>query len=338
MNTKPDPALILDHIEAFRHSKTMFTAVRLGVFDELARAPQDAAQMARAKRVNADALERLLNGCVALGLLIAEDGRYRNSEAAAQYLVSTSPDTLAGYIVYSDQSLFALWSHLGDAIREGSNRWTQAFGGRNALFDHYFRDETSTASFLGGMHGFGQLVSDKIVRAFDLSGFRKLVDLGGATGHLAIAAGQAYPDLHAAVMDLPPVIPFAERYISQSAAADRLEAISGDFFADPLPPADLYSLGRILHDWGEERINLLLPKIFAALPVGGALLVVEKLMDDSRTGPLSTVMQDLNMLVCTDGRERTARDYESLLSNAGFSAVRSVKTGSMMDAVLARKG
>jgi acetylserotonin O-methyltransferase len=337
MSTKPDPALILDYIEAFRRSKTMFTAVRLGIFDELSRAPQPAEQLASKTQTNLDALARLLNACVCLRLLECEQGSYRNTEISERYLVSSSPDTMAGYIVYSDQSLYPLWANLGDAVREGSNRWTQVFGGRNALFDHYFRDETSTASFLGGMHGFGQISSAKVVRAFDLSKYRRLVDLGGATGHLAIAACEAYPNLRAAVMDLPPVVPFARKYMSQSPASDRMEAVTGDFFADPLPEADLYSLGRILHDWGEERIQLLLPKVFAALPKGGALLVVEKLMDEERTGPLPSIMQDLNMLVCTDGRERTAKDYERILKTAGFASVRAVKTGTVIDAVLAEK-
>jgi len=337
MSAKPEPAPILDLIEAFRRSKTMFVAVRLGIFDALEQKPQTAAELAATLNLHPAALARLLNACAALGLLECGNGVYRNRSVSSTYLVSTSPETLSGYIVYSDRSLWDLWSHLGDAVREGTNRWTQTFGGRNALFDFYFRDENSTAAFLGGMHGLGQLSSSTIARAFDLSRFHHLADLGGATGHLAVAACEAYAQLRATVVDLPPVVPFAQKYIARSAAASRLDTLAADFFTDPLPPADLYSLGRILHDWGEDRIRLLLAKIFAALPAGGALLIAERLLDEDRMGSLHDVMQDLNMLVCTDGRERTRSEYQRLLRAAGFTGVQAVKTGTPLDAILATK-
>ncbi len=337
MTAQPDPASVLEYIEAFRRSKTMFVAVRLGIFDQLADQAQSACELAVKLRLNASALERLLDACVALHLLEHDGNNYANQPIASRYLVSASPDTLAGYIVYSDQSLYELWSRLGDAVREGSNRWTQTFGGRNALFDHYFRDEVSTASFLGGMHGFGQISSSKVVRAFDLANFRHLADLGGATGHLAIAACEAYPNLRATVVDLAPVVPFARKHIARSSASERIDTAVLDFFADPLPAADLYSLGRILHDWGADRIESLLAKIFAALPAQGALLIVEKLLDEDRSGPLPALMQDLNMLVCTDGKERTFSEYETLLRAAGFDQVSAKRTGALVDAVLAIK-
>ncbi len=330
-------APILDLIEAFRRSKTMFTAVRLGVFDALAAGKQSAEALAAKLGLKEEALRRLLDGCVALGLVEREGREYRNTELAQRYVVSSSAESLAGYITYSDQSLYVLWSHLDDAVREGTNRWTQAFGGRNALFDFYFRDPVTTASFLGGMHGFGQMSSPSVVKAFDLSGFRHMTDLGGATGHLAMAACEAYPQLRATVVDLPPVVPYAQQHIAGSEDRERIGTVACDFFAEPLPVADLYALGRILHDWSDERIGQLLNKIFAALPAGGALLIAETLLDEDRTGPRSSVMQDLNMLVCTEGRERTLTEYEELLKGAGFATVEAKRTGTPLDAILALK-
>ncbi len=111
----------------------------------------------------------------------------------------------------------------------------------------------------------------------------------------------------------------------------------GDFFADPLPPADLYGLGRILHDWNEEKIHRLLVKIRAALPANGALLVGEKLLDDDKLGPVPGQMQSLNMLVCTEGRERSLPEYRALLEAAGFRSVEGRRTGTPLDAILAVK-
>jgi acetylserotonin N-methyltransferase len=337
MNHETTAQSILDLIEAFRRSKTMFTAVRLGVFEQLAITPQACAALAVQLKLDRKALSRLLNGCVTLGLLNRDGEVYSNSHAATRFLTEGSAETLAGYITYSDQSLYKLWDHLDDAVREGTNRWKQTFGSRASLFDHYFRDEVSTRSFLAGMHGFGQLASPLVVKAFDLSRFEHLVDLGGATGHLAIAACRAYPELRATVLDLPVVEPFAREYIEQTGLGDKVEFVTGDFFADDLPEADLYTLGRILHDWDEGKIQKLLKKVFLALPRRGALLVTETLVDDERDGPTPALMQDLNMLVCTDGRERTEGEYSALLQNAGFSTVQFRRTGSLVDAILATK-
>jgi acetylserotonin N-methyltransferase len=110
--------------------------------------------------------------------------------------------------------------------------------------------------------------------------------------------------------------------------------IAGDFFVDPLPAADLYSLGRILHDWSEEKIARLIAKIYAALPLGGGLLIAEKLLQPDY---VSGHMQSLNMLIVTEGRERSAVEYEALLRAAGFSKVDSRRTGAPVDAILAIK-
>lgn len=333
----PDPGPILDYIEAFRRSKVMFTALRLGVFDHIETKPQSAADLASELCVNARALARLMAGCAALGLLTREGDVFRNTPSASRYLVNSSLYTFAGYIKYSDESLFRLWSHLDDAVREGTNRWQQTFGSRDALFDYYYRDPQATANFVRAMNGFGLLISDRIVRAFDLSQFRHLVDLGGATGHLAIAACQTSPNLHATVVDLPRVEPFAVEHIAQSTVSDRVQFVTADFFAEPLPAGDLYALGRIVHDWDDTKTHALLTKIAAALPAGGGILLAEALVDDDGCGPVYALMQDLNMLVCTDGRERTLAEYRELLERAGFSDVRGSRTGSLVDAVFALK-
>lgn len=337
MSAHADASVVLEMIGAFRRSKAMFTAVRLGIFDELEREPQTAKSLAAKLELDVSALSRLLNGCLALGLLHCDGEKYHNTATASRYLVASSPDTLAGYIIYSDQSLYPLWSHFDDAVREGTNRWPQTFGSRDALFSHYFRDEASTAAFLGGMHGFGQITSPLVIRAFDLEGFTHLVDLGGATGHLAIAACEEYPRLTATVFDLARVEPFARVHISRSHAAERMRFIEGDFFKDALPAGDLYALGRIVHDWAEPQISGLLRKIYDALPTGGSLLIAEALLEEDKSGPVYALMQDLNMLVCTDGQERTFSEYRELLDGAGFAKAEYRRTGSVLDAVLATK-
>jgi acetylserotonin N-methyltransferase len=333
----PSPSVVVDLIEAFRRSKVMFAAVSLGIFDALAMGPRSAQALADELRLNPDALERLLDGCVNLRLLVKQQEQYANEPVAATYLCRSSPHRLTGYIQYSNEFLWQLWANLEQAIREGSNRWQQTFGWEGSIFDHFFRTEEAKREFLMGMHGFGLLSSPEVVAAFDLSRFHRLVDLGGATGHLAIAACQRFPGLRAVVFDLPSAVPLAREIIAASPVADRIEVTAGDFFADSLPEGDLFAVGRILHDWAAEKIRTLLRKFCERLPAGGALLIAEKLLIDDKTGPTGALMQSLNMLVCTEGKERTLSEYETLLKEAGFAAVEGRRTKGPLDAVLAAK-
>ena len=333
----PSPAPVVDLIQAFRRSKTMFTAVSLGVFDRLGNGPVEASALAHQLSVNADALERLLDSCVALGLLEKKGALYSNSSVAETYLTRSSPNTLAGYILYSDRALYPLWGNLEAAIREGTNRWAQTFGGEAPIFDHFFRTEEARRDFLSGMHGFGQLCSPAVVAAFDLSRFHRLVDLGGATGHLALAACARYPQLQGMVFDLPGVIATMVAKSNNEAKEGNISYIAGDFFTDPLPEADIFALGRILHDWTEEKVRTLLRKVWESLPRGGALLIAEMLLDDKKTGPLPALMQSLSMLVCTEGKERSLAEYTALLRQAGFTHVEGKVTGAPLDAILAVK-
>jgi acetylserotonin N-methyltransferase len=336
-SVQPDPGIVLDLLQAFRCSKVMFAAVSLGIFDALARGPKSLTALARELAANLDALERLLDACVGLQLLDRNGRDYANTPAAATYLCKSSPHRLTGYIHYSNDVMWKLWGNLEEAVREGSHRWKQTFGWDGPIFSHFFRSDEAKREFLMGMHGYGLLSSPQVVAAFDLGKYHGLVDLGGATGHLAIAACERYPHLRAVVFDLPDAVPLAGEIVGASPVADRIRVVAGDFFTDPLPEGDLYALGRIVHDWTEEKIRRLLDKVFRQLPPRGAVLIAEKLLEEDKRGPRWAQMQSLNMLVCTEGKERTLSEYEALLRRVGFREVLGCRTTSPLDAVLAVK-
>jgi acetylserotonin N-methyltransferase len=334
---KPDPTIVLNLLQAFRASKVMFAAVSLGLFDALSARAKPVEDLADELRLNRDALERILDACVGLGLLGQTNQRYNNTEAAAAYLCKDSPQQMTGYIRFSNEFLWKLWGNLEGAVREGTNRWNETLGWDGPIFSHFFRTEAAKREFLMGMHGYGLISSPEVVAAFDLSRYRCLVDLGGATGHLATAACERYAKLQAVVFDLPEAAPLAREIVGASKVASRIKIVSGDFFSDPLPQGDLFALGRILHDWTAEKIVKLLSRIYDLLPSRGALLIAEKLLDDNKLGPHWAQMQNLNMLVCTEGKERTLSEYQSLLTNVGFTEVQGCRTASPLDAILARK-
>jgi acetylserotonin O-methyltransferase len=334
----PSPQPVLFLIEAFRRSQAMFTAVELQVFDQLHHAPLGVSQMATLLKANPDALERLLNTCVALQLMDLNNGQYANSAIASAYLTRSSPQSLVGYIEYSQKALWQLWARLPDAVQQGTHRWEQVFGGQGELFSHYYKTEEDKRRFVMGMHAFGLISSPQVVRAFDLSRFHHLVDLGGATGHLPIAACEAYPQMRATVFDLAQVLPVTQEILEAANLSARINTQAGDFFADEFPQADLFTLGRILHDWTRAKIDLLLQKIYATLPPGGAVLIAEKLIDESGVAPIWGLLQSLNMLVVTEGKERKLTQYKEILTAIGFVNIEGiVLPESPLDAIIAYK-
>jgi acetylserotonin N-methyltransferase len=154
---------------------------------------------------------------------------------------------------------------------------------------------------------------------------------------LAVAACQRYPNLRAVVFDLEQAVPLAQEMIAGTPVADRIQVTAGDFFVDPLPAADLFAMGRIVHDWSASKVRTLLRRVYEALPPSGGLLIAEKLLLENKSGPGWALMQSLNMLTCTEGKERTLTEYESLLREAGFVEVTGCRTPSPLDAVLAIK-
>ncbi len=316
----------------------MFTAVSLGIFDRLHQAPASCSELASDLDCAEHALERLLGFCAAKELIAqGDDGRWRNTPASDRYLRIESPDTLAGYVLCADRMQFRLWAHLEDAVREGTNRWEQEFGRKDGVFDHFFKTKEDKEIFLRGMNGFGRISSPLAVAAFDLGRYRRMADLGGATGHLVIAACRHYPQMTACVFDLPSVTPVAQRAIAEEGLTERIGTVDGDFFKDPLPEADIFGFGRILHDWSDEQVRFLLKKTYESLPAGGAVIICEHILNERKDGPATALLQSMNMLVVAEGRERSATEYEALVREAGFSDFQFQVTGGPVDAMLAVK-
>lgn len=333
----PDPSHLLELIAAFRKSKTLFVAVSLGIFDALESQSKTLDSLSRELSCSSDGLERLLDACAGLGLLEKIAGNYSNTNATNVYLTKNSQRRLTGYIGYSNSVMWKLWAYLENAVREGSHRWPQAYGWDGPIFSHFFNTEEAKREFLMGMHGYGVISSPHVVSAFDLSRFSHLVDLGGATGHLASAACELYSNMQATVFDLPEAIPLAREILDQTRVAHRVATLAGDFFTDPLPAADLYAVGRILHDWSQEKCQRLLTRMYEALPQGGAVLIAEKMLSDDKSGPCWAQLQSLNMLTCTEGKERSLPEYTELLRECGFRNIEGRITRAPLDAILAVK-
>ena len=206
-----DPAPVLDLIDGFRRSQTLFAAVQIGIFDDL--------------RPTGPEVERLLEACASLGLLAKSDRGYANTEIADAYLRTQSPGSLAGYIRFASDGLYLKWANLAEAVGGEAARKSNDPSSLETK-PHAHQD------FMDGMQGFGMLSSSHVASAFDLSAFSTFMDLGGSTGHLALAILERYPSMKAGVFDLPEVIEHTIIY-----TGEKVSLHPGNFFIDPLPAA-----------------------------------------------------------------------------------------------------
>jgi acetylserotonin N-methyltransferase len=342
-----DPNPILSLIDGYRCSKILFTAVDLKLFDHLVSQPLSLEELAKKLNLkHLSSLERCLNACVALKLLNREvnNQKYSNTKLSETYLVSTSPSTLNGYINHNNQSSYLIWTNLSNAIRDNAPQWKQTFEniqGDQFKFNAFYRDENAEITFMSGMHQLGLTCFPSVVECLDNSQkFKIICDIGGGTGCLAISACQANPHLRGIIFDLPVIEKHAVRCLNQISddIRHRIHFQSGDFFHDSLPEADLFSLGRILHDWNDQQCEELLAKIYRRLPENnGAILIAEKLFNEDKTGPIDVITQDINMLLSTAGKERSASEYTNMLKKVGFKNIKCQKTGTYLDAIIAYK-
>ncbi|KAK1169836.1 acetylserotonin O-methyltransferase [Acipenser oxyrinchus oxyrinchus] len=346
MNSSNDieyPKKILDYMEGFLVSKTLFAACELGVFDFLLVSEQSmsSADIAKGLKTSVDGMERLLMACVGLQLLHADiqngEALYSNTELSRIYLTRTSPKSLFHSIQYNSQTIYLCWHYLADAVREGKNQYEKAFGVSSGdLFEALYRSDEEMITFMKLMNSVWNTCGKDVVTAFDLSPFKSIHDLGGCSGAVAKQCVSAYPESMVTIFDLPKVVQMAKEHFVSSDER-RISFHEGDFFRDPIPASDLYILARILHDWTDEKCLELLIKVNKACKPGGGLLLIEALLNEDKSGPLTTQLYSLNMLVQTEGRERSPSEYIHLMEAAGFTDIQIKRTGKLYDAVLGRK-
>ena len=175
---------------------------------------------------------------------------------------------------------------------------------------------------MGAMQGISLGNFQALAEKFDFSKYETLCDVGGATGQLCTILATHHPHLRCTSYDLPVVAPIAERAIAAAGLSDRVTAASGDFFADPLPEADVITMGLILHDWNLERKMHLIRSAYDALPEGGAFIVIENLIDDARRENAFGLMMSLNMLIeFGDAFDFTGGDFAGWCREVGFREV-----------------
>ncbi len=234
------------------------------------------------------------------------------------FLDKGSPAYIGGILEMSNARLYRFWGDLTEALKTGEPQNEIKHTGK-PMFDELYSDPDRLEQFMNAMAGISSGPFSALAEKFDFSKHETLTDVGGATGQLSIIVANRHPHMRCTTFDLPVVEPIARRTIEGAGLSDRVTAAAGDFFADPLPEADVITMGLILHDWNLERKMHLVKAAYDALPDGGAFIVIENLIDDGRRSNAFGLLMSLNMLIeFGDAFDYTGADFAGWCKEVGF--------------------
>ena len=320
-----DPSQILQVGMGFWPAKTVLSAVELELFTELSSEAMTGEEIGERVGLHPRGIYDFLDTLVALGFLERDgngsEGRYRNTQETATFLDKRKPTYVGGILEMSNLRLYPFWGDLTEALRTGQPQNEIKHTGR-PMFDELYSDPARLEQFMDAMTGVSKRNFMALAEKFDFSRYETVCDVGGATGQLSMILARRHPHLRCISFDLPVVAPIAERRIAEAGLADRIEVASGDFFADPLPAADVITMGLILHDWNLERKMDLIRSAHEALPEDGAYIVIENLIDDERRENAFGLMMSLNMLIeFGDAFDFTGSEFSGWCRQVGFRDV-----------------
>jgi SAM-dependent methyltransferase len=314
------PGRILDLAYAFWQSKALLSAVELGVFTSLVEGPLDLETLTARTGLHERAARDFFDALAALGLLHRDgQGRYRNQPDTDRFLDRRKPTYVGALLEHLNARHYRNWSMLTQALRTGAPQ-SGALG--NGSYPALYSDTAMRDVFLNGMTAGTLMAANALAKAFPWNRYKTFLDIGTAQGCVPVVIAQAHPHVTGGGFDLPAVEEAFASYVGRHGLSDRLRFYAGDFFSDPLPPADVIVMGRILHNWDRPTRSLLLQKAHQALAPGGALIVYDPLIDDGRTQPHG-LLSSLNMLIETQGgSEYSSAECAEWMRQAGFGNIR----------------
>jgi hypothetical protein len=335
------PARIMEVGTAFCPSKVLLSAVELGVFTRLGGGAMTGRELRAALELHPRADPDFFDTLVALKFLERNgdgpEARYRNTPETAAFLDRNSPRYVGGFLAMANARLYRYWGDLTEALRTGRPQNEIKHSGKPMFAELYSQPERLEL-FMDAMSGISAGNFRAFAETFDFSRYRTLCDVGGATGQLSIFVAGRHPHMSCVSADLPEVTRIAERRIAAAGLSDRVAARPLDFFNEPLPKADVITMGMILHDWNLEKKKFLVRAAFDALPPGGAFVVVENLIDDARRENAFGLIMSLNMLIeFGDAFDFTGADFAGWCREAGFRRTEVIPLGGPASAGVAYK-
>jgi hypothetical protein len=322
VTTALSPARIMEVGMGFWPAKVLLSAIEIGLFSELGSASMTGDELQVALNLHSRANPDFFAALVALRFL-DRDGegpgaRYRNTPETALFLDRHSPQFMGGFLEMANARLYRFWGDLTEALRTGRPQNEIKHTGASMFAELYSKPER-LEQFMDAMCGISVTNFQAFAEKFDFSRYTTLCDVGGATGQLSMLVAARQPHMRCTSLDLAPATAIAQRKVAAAGLAERVAVQSIDFFAEPLPKADVVTMGMILHDWNLEKKMHLVRKAYDALPSGGAFVVIENLIDDARRENAFGLLMSLNMLIeFGDAFDFSAADFFGWCRDAGF--------------------
>lgn len=320
---KLNPSKVMEVGLGFWQSRTLLSAVELEVFTFLAGDKKTGEEIRKELGLHPRGIWDFLDALVAMKFLDrdgdGENGKYYNNELSALYLDKNSPDYIGGILEMAAARLYLYWNDLTEGLKTGKPQSETKYD-KEPIFEILYKDEQKLEQFMKAMAGLSAKNFESFANKFDFTNYTTLCDVGGATGQLSIFVASSNPHMNCISFDLPPVEPIAKRYIEKAGLSDRVKVASGDFFKDPLPKAEIITMGMILHDWNLENKMHLIRAAYDALPDGGVFIAVENIIDDARRENVFGLMMSLNMLIeFGDAFDFTGADFTKWCREVGFT-------------------
>ena len=317
MSTELTPHKIMQLGHGFWSSKTLLSAIELGLFTELANGPQDAESLRTRLELHPRGAWDFFDALVSLGMLQRKNGRYTNTPESDLFLDRAKSSYIGGFLEMCNARLYGQWGNLTTGLKTGKAQ------NEEDVFAKLYADPARLKQFLSAMTGISMGVAKALALKFPWTNYKSFVDAGGAQGCAPVQIALAHSHLAGGNFDLPVVGPIFEEYVQSFGLEERLSFYPGDFFKESLPSADVIIMGHILHDWGLEEKRQLIAKAHAALPKGGALIVYEAIIDDDRRQNTFGLLMSLTMLITTQaGFDFTGAECSGWMRDAGFNETR----------------
>lgn len=322
MSKQIDPGYIMETATAFWASRVLLTAVELDLFTTLGDGSRTASELGETLGLHPRGTYDFFDSLVALKFLERDgdgpDGRYANTAETAAFLNKKSPTYVGGMPEMMSTRLYGFWNHLGTALKTGQPQNEVKIHGK-PIFEELYANDAQLGEFLAAMTGFQAGNFSQLAEKFDFSRYKTVSDAGGALALLSRIVAARHPHLTFSSFDLPPVAKHAQEQIDTAGMTDRIKVVSGDFFENELPKADVVTMGNILHDWNLEKKKILIRKAYEALPDGGAFIAIENIIDDARRENAFGLLMSLNMLIeVGDAFDYTGADFRGWCEEVGF--------------------
>lgn len=300
-------------------SRAVCTAAELGLSDLLADGPLAVAELAARTGADPRRLSQLMRGLAAFEVYSARaDGSYELTPLGATLRTGVPGSALPTALLAAGE-ISAAWAGMAGTVRTGRTAFDELLGAN--FFHHLGRDGRLRELFDRSQTHDQELETGQLLEAVDLSGHRRIVDVGGGDGALLARLLQAHPRAEGVLLDSPEVVATARARMARMGLGDRCSTVAGDFFSSVPSGGDLYVLRQILHDWDDEHCVELLRVCRRAMPAHARLVVVERLAEDGGTGQDArfAALMDLYMMTVLGGEERSGRAFGALLGKAGFT-------------------